>query len=195
VAPPTDRPLLEHLLYACCLENARHETVDEVFAKLEQNYFDWNEVRVTTVAELAEVLSVLPDAADAARRLKRTLQGVFEGHYSFDLEFLRKQNLGKAIQELEKLSGVTRFALAYVTQTALGGHSIPVNQGAFAALQVLGSSPPQRWRSYESREWNEPSPRIEDRIRLAAPSTGGRLCHHAPFAASPRHSAGNRPGR
>jgi endonuclease-3 len=138
VTPPADRPVLEHLLYACCLENAKHESVDEVFAKLEQNYFDWNEVRVTTVAELAEVMSGLPDAAEAARRLKRTLQGVFESQYSFDLEALRKQNLGKAVQDLEKYNGVTAFAVAYVTQNALGGHSIPVNAGVFAALQVLG---------------------------------------------------------
>ena len=25
VAPPSDRGLLEHLLYACCLENSAHE--------------------------------------------------------------------------------------------------------------------------------------------------------------------------
>ena len=138
VAPPADRQVLEHLLYACCLENAKHESVDEVFAKLEQNFFDWNEVRVTTFAELAEVMSVLPDALDAAKRLKRTMQSVFETHYSFDLEFLKKQNLGKAIKELEKFNGVTPFALAYVTQNALAGHSIPVNRGAFGVLKAIG---------------------------------------------------------
>jgi endonuclease-3 len=138
VAPPADRSVLEHLLYACCLENAKQDTVDEVFAKLEQSFFDWNEVRVTTVAELSEVMSILPDRADAARRLKRTLQSVFETHYSFDLEFLKKQNLGKSVSELEKFQGVTPFVLAYVTQNALGGHSIAVNQGTFELLVVLG---------------------------------------------------------
>jgi endonuclease-3 len=138
VAPPADRQVLEHLLYACCLENAKHESVDEVFAKLEQNFFDWNEVRVTTFAELAEVMSVLPDAMDAAKRLKRTMQSVFETHYSFDLDFLKKQNLGKSIKELERFNGVTPFALAYVTQNALGGHSIPVNDGALGILTAVG---------------------------------------------------------
>lgn len=138
VRPPADRPVLEHLLYACCLENARHEQVDEVFARLEQDYFDWNEIRVTTVTELAEVMSNIADAPDAARRLKRVLQSVFETHYSFDLEFLRKENLGKAIKEIEKYNGVTPFAVAYVTQCALGGHAIPVNQGVLNAFQILG---------------------------------------------------------
>jgi endonuclease-3 len=138
VAPPADRLVLEHMLYGCCLENAKHEAVDEVFAKLEQDYFDWNEVRVTTVRELSEVMSVLTDPEDAARRLKRTLQSVFETHYSFDLEFYKKQNLGKSLKEIEKYNGVTPFTLAYVAQNALGGHSIPVNQGVFGVLLVLG---------------------------------------------------------
>jgi endonuclease-3 len=138
VSPPADRPVLEHLLYACCLENAKFDHVDEVFAKLEQNYFDWNEVRVTTVAELAEVMALLPDAADAARRLKRALQSVFEGHYSFDLEFLKKQNLGKAIEHVEKFNGVSSFAVAYLTQHAFSGHSIPLSAAVYELLQLLG---------------------------------------------------------
>jgi endonuclease-3 len=139
VAPPSDRSVLEHLLYACCLENSRHEDVDEVMAKLQQSYFDWNEVRVTTVSELAEVMSVLTDPSDAATRLKRTLHSVFESRYAFDLEHLRKQNLGAAIKELEGYNGVTPFAASYVTQNALGGHAIPVNRGVLEALVVLGA--------------------------------------------------------
>ena len=47
-AQPT-RPLLEHLLYACLLEDAPFDLADEGLAKCEQDFFDWNEVRVTTV--------------------------------------------------------------------------------------------------------------------------------------------------
>ena len=138
VSPPADRPVLQHLLYAACLENAKHQDVDEVMAKLEQNYFDWNEVRVTTVSELSEAMCVLPDSHAAANRLKKTLHSVFESYYAFDLEPLKKQNLGAAVKEIEKLNGVTPFMVAYVTQNALGGHAIPVNQGAFQAFYVLG---------------------------------------------------------
>jgi endonuclease-3 len=59
--PPADRTLFEHLMYACCLEDARPEAADEAFARLQQTFFDWNEVRVTTVTELAETLSPLPN--------------------------------------------------------------------------------------------------------------------------------------
>lgn len=137
-APPAERTLLEHLLYASCLENASFEAADEAFARLQQSYFDWNEIRVTTVAELSESMSMLPDAAAAALRLKRGLQGVFETHYAFDLEFLKKQNIGKALKELEKLGKLTEFSLAYVNQHGLGGHSIPTNVSALHTLVVLG---------------------------------------------------------
>jgi endonuclease-3 len=139
VAPPSDRPVLEHLLYACVLEHARHDAVDDVFARLQKSYFDWNEVRVTSVPELAEILESIPDAIEASKRLKRALQCVFETHYLFDIEFLRKQGLAKAVETIEKYNGVTPFAVAYVTQNALAGHSIPVNAYALALLVVLGA--------------------------------------------------------
>jgi hypothetical protein len=136
--PVVERPVLEHLLYAICLEHAQYEAADEAFAKLQQAYFDWNEVRVTTVAELTEVMGELPEASSAASRLRRALQTVFETYYMFDLEFLKKENLGKAVKQLQKLEGPTDFAVAYATQNGLGGHSIGVGTGALQALKVIG---------------------------------------------------------
>ena len=136
--PPADRSLFEHLLYACCLENARPEAADEAFAKLQQTFFDWNEVRVTTIRELSETMSSLPHPAAAATRLKRALQHIFETHYSFDIESLKKQNLGKAIKDLQGIRGVTPFIVDYVTQHGLGGHAIPLSASIIDLLTVLG---------------------------------------------------------
>ncbi|QDU26946.1 hypothetical protein ETAA8_20300 [Anatilimnocola aggregata] len=136
--PPAERSVLEHLLYACCLENARVEAADEAFAKLKELFFDWNEVRVTTLTELAEVMTSIPDAPAAATRIKKSLQSVFEASYTFDLDPLIKQNLGKAEKDLEKIVGSSLFVRAYVVQHALGGHSIPVNNGAIDALYAVG---------------------------------------------------------
>lgn len=138
VSPNLERPVLEQLLYAGCLENAPYEKADEAYAALVHTFFDWNEIRVTTVKELADVMAVLPDPAAAAQRVKRSLQSVFEASYSFDLEELRKKNLGAAVERLEKIAGASRFTVGYVIQTALGGHAIPLDAGALGALQVLG---------------------------------------------------------
>lgn len=138
VKAPSDRSVLETILYACCLENAPYEAADDAFAKLQEMFYDWNEVRVTTVSELAEVMSGLPNPRWAATNLKRSLQMVFETLYSFDLESMRKQNLGKAAKQLEKFE-LTPFAVSYVTQSALAGHSIPVDEGAMHVLVALGA--------------------------------------------------------
>jgi endonuclease III len=136
--PPKDRSLLQHLLFACCLENSSHDAAEKVFQSLSTDYFDWNEVRVSTVRELGEAMKPLNDPNEAATRLKRVLQSVFETHYTFDLEPMKKQNIGQAVKTLEKYNGSTPFIVAYVTQNALGGHAIPINQGLLESMRIVG---------------------------------------------------------
>ena len=139
IKPDIDRTLLEQLVFACCLENTAHETASLIYDRLVHQFFDWNEIRVSTVRELAEVMKPLSDPEDSARRLRAVLQSVFESIYTFDLEALRKQNIGQAVQKLDQYKGTTKFSLSYLTQTALGGHSIPLNCGAMEALEVIGA--------------------------------------------------------
>jgi hypothetical protein len=95
-------------------------------------------VRVSTVRELAEAMKPLHDAQEAATRLKRVLQSVFETHYSFDLEPMKKQNIGQSVKTIEKYNGSTPFIVAYVTQNALGGHAIPINNGLLESMRIVG---------------------------------------------------------
>ena len=131
---PGERTVLEHLVYACCLEDAKSEQADEAFAKLQQAYFDWNEVRVTTVIELGEALSSLHNATHAGHRIKRCLQSLFEARYQYDIDDLKKANLTKATEEISAWKGMTPFVLNYVSQNALGGHAIPADS---LTLEVL----------------------------------------------------------
>lgn len=135
---PTERPVLEQLLYACCVEDAPYDVADECFARLQESLFDWNEVRVTTVKELAEILKGLPDPQRAATQLKQLLHSVFESIYAFEMDTMKKQNLGAAVKQLESYRGSTPFVVSYVVQTTLGGHSIPISPGAMKAMTVIG---------------------------------------------------------
>ena len=138
--PPSQpsRPLLEHILYACLLQDAPYDLADEGLAKCEQEFTDWNEVRVTNLPDLAQVLSGLPDPGKAARRLKETLQAVFEEFYSFDLDFLKKENLGVAVGKFEAMPAFTPFVLAYTSQHGLGGHAIPIDYAAMVVMLSVG---------------------------------------------------------
>jgi endonuclease-3 len=133
-----DRPLLQHMLFACCLENAHYDKAEKVYQHVSTSFFDWNEVRVSTVKELAEAMRELPDPPSAAANLKSILQNVFEATYSFDLETVKKQNIGVGIKRLTKFQGASPFVVAYATQHALGGHSIPLDRGALDILYIVG---------------------------------------------------------
>jgi len=136
-SPDPQRSVLEHLLYACVLEESPYDAAEEAFAALVHTFFDWNEVRVTSVAELAEVMSRLPEPRGAARRLKAVLHGIFESQFSFDLEDIRKKNLGPAVKWLEKLDGTNGFTVGYVVQAALGGHRIPIDRATLKTLLIV----------------------------------------------------------
>lgn len=131
------RNVLEHVIYACCLEDATYEQANDAFARLQEIYTGWNEVRVTTVAELAEEMSELSNPQEAAERVKRTLYSLFESQYSWDFDHLKKENLGKATQKLAGFKSVTPFVLSYVIQHGLGGHSIPIDQSAMEVMKIL----------------------------------------------------------
>ena len=133
----TGRTVAEHLIFACCLEDARYEAAEEAFAALVHTFFDWNEVRVTSISELSEVMACLPDPRLAANRIKRVLHAIFEAQFNFDLEDLRKRNLGPTVKWLEGLDGASRFSAAYVVQAALSGHSIPIDTGTMNVLRLL----------------------------------------------------------
>jgi hypothetical protein len=146
-ATDTSRPLLQQVLFACCLENAPAEAAERAFAQLLETYADLNEVRVTTVAELAESLQDLPDPARAALSLRRALQGVFESTYAYSLDHARKHSLAHGIKVLEGLHGVPSFVVQHVASTALGGHLIPLDKGGLAGLWLCGLITQQEYDS------------------------------------------------
>jgi endonuclease-3 len=143
VLPDPNRSVFELLLFGCCLEDAPYDQAEDSFARLQQDFFDWNEVRVSTVRELSEVFSELPEPTEAAQRLKRVLQSIFEATYSFDLESLRRQTLGQAEESLKKIDGTTPFTMAYVLQAALGGHVIPLDRSTLQVLELVGLATPE----------------------------------------------------
>ncbi|GAB6165097.1 hypothetical protein JCM19992_10970 [Thermostilla marina] len=136
--PDEDMPLLDSLLFAACLEDTPYTKARKVYDRIRGEFFDWNEVRVSSIRDLVEVMTELPDPAAAAARVKQTLQHVFESRFSFDLEGLRREKLKAVVAELEKIDGCDQFMISCVIQWQLQGHSIPLDRGALTVLNLLG---------------------------------------------------------
>ncbi len=132
------RNIVEQLVFAAILENAPRKVADECFEVMQKEYIDWNEIRVTSVAELSEMFAKHPAPEAAASRVKTLLQNIFESVYGYDLEGMKKGNQGKAVAQIEKY-GATPFVVGYVTQHGLGGHAIPVDSALVNLMFVLGA--------------------------------------------------------
>ncbi len=153
---PTDdtpRPVLEEVVYAICREGATTEDADAAYAALRGHFHDWNEVRVSTVQEVADTLKPLPDTGRRAQRVIGLLQKVFEEEYSFSLEELGKKGLKQAAKQLSRYKEeVDDFVVAWVVQRALGGHAVPLDEPILRVLGRLGVVTPAETEDAESQE-------------------------------------------
>lgn len=140
--PKSDRPIMETIVYAVCLENATVEEANAAYERLGTTFFDWNEARVSTITELERVFASMVDPEWRAFRIRTVLNYIFETHYKFDLELLRRKTLDLANKELTKISDLTPFVRNYTLQTTLGGHLVPVDERMLRAAIWLGLTPP-----------------------------------------------------
>jgi endonuclease III len=132
------RPVLEEVLYALVREGFTTEGANAAFAKFKGTFFDWNEVRVSTVPEIADALKGVPDAGRKAQRISEILQYVFEMYYSFDLVDLDKRGLKQAAKQLGRFTGITDYAVSWVVQRSFGGHALPLDEPTLRVLRRLG---------------------------------------------------------
>ncbi len=136
---PPERPVLDEVVYGIVREGVLSPAADAAYARLKQAFFDWNEVRVSTVQELADVLADLPHPGQRAVRVIEFIQEHFERTYSFDLEDLEKKGLRQAAKQLARYKdkGVSDFVVAWVSQRAFGGHALPLDEPVLRVLTRL----------------------------------------------------------
>ena len=142
--PRTERlSVLEAAIYGICHEGTTREQANQALSRFKDNFFDWNEVRVSSQEEIQGVLAGLPDPEGKAYRVRRLLRQLFEKTYGFSLEGLVKKPLKesiKALQEFESLQ--SDYVLATVVQQALGGHALPIDEPIRRGLERLGVADP-----------------------------------------------------
>ena len=141
--PMDTRPVLEQFVYAMLRENATRDSADQAFRSLQERFFDWNEVRVSSTLEIVEALDgTLSDAEMRAQRIVDFLQEIFETTYSFDLEplleVLQKKGLKQASKQLLRYQAANDYAASWVMQQSLGGHAIPLDSTALRVLKRMG---------------------------------------------------------
>jgi len=141
---PARMTVLEAVVYGICHEDTTREQANQALSRFKDEFFDWNEVRVSSVREIQGVLAGLPDAEERARRIRRFLRQLFSKTYGFSLEPLVKKPLKEAVKALQEFEAAqSGFVLATVIQQALGGHAIPIDAPLRRGLYRLGVSEPE----------------------------------------------------
>ena len=139
--PKYDRPVLETILHAICLENTTNSQADEVFDSLLGGFHDLNEIRVSTISELESLFHSVGDAEWRAYRIRSVLQYVFDKEYCFDLDSLKKKTLEQAQKQLTRTKALTPFVINHTLQVVLGSHVLPVDEKVLNASKWLGLLP------------------------------------------------------
>lgn len=164
LGPRTGRmSVLEAVIYGICHEGTTREQANQVMSRFKDQFFDWNEIRVSSVKEIQEALAGLPDPEGKAQKLRRFLRQLFNRTYKFDLDQLLKKPLKesiKALQEFEALG--SEYVLNTVVQHALGGHALPLDEPIRRALIRL-----------EVAEQNTDSASLRSMLERAVPKTRG----------------------
>ncbi|MCZ2344429.1 MAG: hypothetical protein LC104_21930 [Bacteroidales bacterium] len=138
-AGPEKRTVLDEVVFAVLREAATTAQAEAAFTHLMRSFYDWNEMRVSTIQEIADALPGLPGAGEKARRIVGLLQEVFEERYSFDLNDIAKKGLKQGAKQLARYkAGVNDFVVAWVTQRSFAGHAIPLDAPTIRVLQRLG---------------------------------------------------------
>ncbi len=135
--------VLRSVVYGICHEDTTREHANQALSRFNDEFFDWNEIRVSSLDEIKESLAGIPDPELKAQRIRRFLRQLFNRTYGFTLDSLAKKPLKEALKVLRTYDAFSSdYVTATVIQQALGGHAIPIDNDARRALERLGFSEP-----------------------------------------------------
>jgi endonuclease III len=138
---PTRLSVLEAVVYGICHEDTTREHANQALSRFEGEFFDWNELRVSSVDEIQETLAGIPGPEERAQRIRRFLRQLFNRTYGFTLDTLTKKPLKEALKVLQTYDAfASDYVTATVIQQALGGHAIPIDKAAHRVLERVGIS-------------------------------------------------------
>ena len=131
--------VLKAVVYGICHEDTTREHANQALSRFKDEFFDWNEVRVSSVDEIQESLAGIPDPEERARRIRRFLRQLFNRTYGFTLDALTKKPLKEALKVLQTYEAfASDYVTATVIQQALGGHAIPIDKDTHRAPRAAG---------------------------------------------------------
>lgn len=126
-----ERPKLDPIraiVYASLLSGASWKRVDEAIKKFEDEFVDFNELRVATELEVIDLVGEeLPGIEDKAAIMRNVLHGIFDRENSYKLDRLGELKKAELRDYLRGLPMINPFVEAFVTLAAFEHNAFPVD--------------------------------------------------------------------
>jgi endonuclease III len=123
-----DEPV-DALVYAAISAQTSEAEAQSAIKRLTDHFVDWNELRISRIEEITEVIGPEVSAArDIASALTAALRAVFGKYNMVSLKALSKMSKRPARVILEKIEGVNRFVVDFCMLTSLHGHAVPLTK-------------------------------------------------------------------
>lgn len=134
--PPEPSDPIDQLLIALLSYEAPVSEAARAVGALLEAMVDYNEVRVSTNGEIAQVIRpYVPNSMARGDAIRRALNAVYRKEHLVGLDSLHKLGRREARQYLDNLDGVDCSAAASVLLWSLGGHAIPVDARLYQTLR------------------------------------------------------------
>lgn len=136
--PAVEEPV-EALLRGVLGDYAADARAASALSRLRTAVVDLNELRVTPVSEIVEIIGAdYPFCRKAATDLSAALNAVYNRLHHLDLSFLKKSARRSAEAFLHSLETVNAHARATVILRCLKGHAVPVDAAMYQLLRRGG---------------------------------------------------------
>ncbi|MBL4886052.1 MAG: hypothetical protein JKY95_16150, partial [Planctomycetaceae bacterium] len=136
--PAHDHDVLDTLLFSVCLQNSNYADAESALQSLKDDFFDYNELRVSSITEIQNSFVHMSEPEWRAMRVRDVIQFVFENGYSFEVEDLKKKTIDAAEKQLKKIKSLTPFNISYTLLFSLGSHLVPIDENTLQISNWLG---------------------------------------------------------
>lgn len=127
---------IEAVIHGIIGEYTSDAATQKAIKGFQATFVDWNDLRVSRMEEIVEVLQEDNAASRAAASaLITALRAIFDEYHTLSLQPLKKMGKRPAKQAVEALDGIGHFAVSYCMLTALQGHAIPLTEAMATYLR------------------------------------------------------------
>lgn len=136
--PDALEPIAE-LVFSFLTWNATVKQADTAFGKIMAQVVDLNELRVSHVHEIVELIGVrYPDAQRRVIRLLESMMEIYDREHDFKMSSVLSKGKREQREYLDTLPGIPPFVAARVGLLSFGAHAMPVDDRLMVLLIDAG---------------------------------------------------------